>query len=72
MPKNRSVDINYKEDLKIAKFYALQKIKLLIVGIGSIGTKHLSNILGKAEVSIYDEDVSKVYKISKKYKVKYF
>ena len=49
-----------------------KKNKLLIVGIGSIGTKHLSNILGKAEVSIYDEDVSKAYKISKKYKVKYF
>lgn len=25
MPKNRSVDINYKEDLKIAKFYASKK-----------------------------------------------
>lgn len=49
-----------------------KKNKLLIIGIGSIGIRHLLNTLGKIEVGIYDKDISKAYKISKNYKIKYF
>jgi predicted dehydrogenase len=46
----------------------------LIIGCGSIGTRHLHNLksLGFSNIAIYDEDKQKVNELSKKYHVKFF
>lgn len=49
-------------------------MKGLIIGCGSIGTRHLHNLktLGFSNVAICDEDKQKTNKLSKKYNVKKF
>ena len=49
-------------------------MKGLIIGCGSIGSRHLHNLktLGFSNVAICDEDKQKVHKLSKKYNIKKF
>ncbi len=50
------------------------KLKGLVIGCGSIGTRHLHNLktLGFNDIAIYDIDRKKINKLSKKYKVNFF
>ena len=49
-------------------------MKALIVGCGSIGTRHLHNLktLGFSDIAICDEDKKRIDELSEKYKVKKF
>jgi predicted dehydrogenase len=49
-------------------------MKALVIGCGSIGTRHIHNLirLGIKKIAIFDEDRLKIDKISKKYKTKKF
>ena len=49
-------------------------IKITIIGVGQMGYNHLrvlSNLKGIYINSIYDKDINRIRKISKKFKVKY-
>ena len=50
------------------------KLKGLVIGCGSIGTRHLHNLktLGLKNIAIYDIDRKKINELSKKYNVEFF
>lgn len=49
-----------------------KKIKIILIGLGSIGERHMRNLINLSLVSFLDKNESKTLKISKKYNLKYF
>ena len=52
----------------------IHDLKGLIIGCGSIGTRHLHNLksLGFTNIAIYDENKKRINELSKKYNVTKF